>query len=149
MKVNVYNKQKNLSIPAKAVKEIVLAAISLEKYSCDEISVHFVTPKKICDLHKEYFDDPSVTDCISFPMMDSKIDIGYKILGEIFVCPQTAIDYAQKHRVCPYEECTLYLIHGLLHLMGYDDLQSEQRAKMRRAEKRYMSHLKKLHLALK
>lgn len=149
MKIQVYNKQKNLPIASQVVKKIVEAVITREKYVCDEVSVHFITSKKISELHDKYFDDPSITDCISFPMLDPKIDMGYKILGEIFVCPQTAIQYAQKHRCNPYEECTLYIVHGLLHLMGYDDLKPQERSKMRKAEKKHIDHLKKINLALK
>lgn len=148
VKIEVYNKQKNLPIPSLAVKKIVRAVIALEKNVCDEVSLHFVTEKKICELHSEYFNDASITDCISFPMDDINVNIGYRILGEVFVCPKTAVHYAQKHKSDPFAECTLYLVHGLLHLMGYDDLQPKDRAAMRRAEKRHLLNLKKLDLML-
>lgn len=147
MKINFYNKQKNLPIASQAIKKIIKAVIALEGQVCDEVSVHFVTTREICRLHAEYFNDPSTTDCISFPMDDLDDEMGYRILGEVFVCPQTAIQYAQEHASNPYDECTLYIVHGLLHLMGYDDLEPKAKAVMRRAEKRHMAHLKKLNLS--
>lgn len=138
-----------MPISSRAVKKIVVAVISLEKQVCDEVSVHFVTEKEICKLHREYLNDPSPTDCISFPMDDFVSDIEYRILGEVFVCPETAVHYAHEHASDPYLECTLYIVHGLLHLMGYDDLQPKVKAVMRKAEKRHMHNLKKLNLLLK
>lgn len=146
MKVDVFNKQKNLQVSVPAVKKIVEAVITLEKQWCDEVSISFVTTKKICELHQEYFNDPNTTDCISFPMDDESSE--YRVLGEVFICPQTAIDYTHLHGGNAYEECTLYIIHGLLHLMGYDDLEPRLKAIMRRAEKKHMTNLKKLNLHL-
>lgn len=147
MKINVSNKQKNLHIQAIDIKKIVNAVIALENQRCDEVSVHFVTTKTLCKMHEIYFDDPSKTDCISFPMDDKdEIEgIDYRILGEVFVCPETAIDYALKNQGDPYKECILYVVHGLLHLMGYDDLEPALKAKMRKAEKRHMKNLEKLN----
>lgn len=125
--IEVYNRQKSLPISSPAVKKIVGAVLALQKQACDEVTMHFVTSKKICELHEKYFNDPSTTDCISFPLDDPQTEQKYTILGEVFVCPQTAIHYAQEHGVDPYEECTLYIVHGLLHLMGYDDLEPKEK----------------------
>lgn len=138
-----------MPIPSLAVKKVVGAVIALEKQVCDEVSVHFVTEKEICKLHKKYFNDPSVTDCVSFPMDDFESVTGYRILGDVFVCPQTAVYYAQEHCSDPFLECTLYIVHGLLHLMGYDDMEPKLKAAMRKAEKKHMNNLRKLNLLLK
>lgn len=104
--------------------------------SPEEVAIYFVPEKKICQLHDQFFQDPSTTDCISFP-----IDEEY--LGEVFVCPATAIKYSAKNELDPYEEASLYVVHGLLHLMGYDDLTPKEKANMRKKEKSCMNHLKK------
>ena len=98
-------------------------------------------------LHARFFGDPSLTDCISFPM-DSEAQEGYRILGEVFVCPQVARRYAESHKGDPYWETTLYVVHGLLHLMGYDDISEKERSLMRAAEGRQMRHLEKRGLIL-
>jgi probable rRNA maturation factor len=147
VKITVYNKQKDLAISSHAVKNIVRAILALEKQACDEVAIHFVTTKAISLLHEEYFNDPSTTDCISFPM-DEESEMGYRVLGEVFVCPETAINYAQRHKSDAHDECMLYIVHGLLHLMGYDDLEPCLKASMRRAEKKHMVQLKKLNLRL-
>lgn len=149
MNIDIYNKQKDLPISSRVVKKIVKAVLALEGCLCDQIAVYFVTTKEICKLHDKYFNDPSVTDCISFPMDNFIFEIGDKMLGEVFVCPETALHYAEEHHADSFEECTLYIVHGLLHLMGYDDTNPKVKAVMRKAEKKHMDHLKKLNLILK
>ncbi len=101
--------------------------LKLLKISTQELIIHFVTEKKICEIHKKFFNDPTPTDCITFP-------IDSHTLGEVFICPKTAKIYAKEHRIHPQEELHRYIIHCLLHLIGYDDIQPQERAKMRRKE---------------
>jgi probable rRNA maturation factor len=122
------------------VKQIILE----EKQPCDEVSVHFISAKEMCRMHGHYFGDASLTDCISFPIDIDEKDEHYRVLGDVFVCPKQAIEYSHKHRLDPYVETTLYIVHGLLHLMGYDDIEKEDAAQIRKAEKRQMNKLKKL-----
>lgn len=147
MIIHIINKQKALKISSDAVKKVVELVIKGEKQTCDEVSIYFVSTKKICQLHEEFFGDPKTTDCISFPM-DGETE-EYRVLGEVFVCPETAIAYGLEHGMDPYEELTLYIIHGLLHLMEYDDIQSEDRQKIRKAENRHRNKIKKLNYRLK
>ncbi len=114
----------------------------------DEVNLHFVTTCVISSLHEEYFSDPTTTDCISFPIDGPEKRDGHHVLGEVFVCPQTAIDYCKKHGGDPSQETTLYVVHGLLHLLGYDDLSEKEKRKMRTAEKRHMKNLIKKNLSL-
>ena len=93
-------------------------------------------------MHNEFFNDPSPTDCMSFPI-DTEEDAEDCYLGDIVVCPAAALKYAD-----PYRETTLYILHGLLHLLGYDDIQPQDRKKMRRAEKTYMNYFETMGLLL-
>lgn len=140
IKVQLFDKQSDLVIDPKSVQKVVSAALALEQSQADELSVYFVDTKEICHLHEEFFDDPSVTDCISFPM-DSDKSLGYQFLGEVFVCPKTAIDYVAERGGDPYSEATLYLVHGILHLLGYDDIAEEDERVMRDKEKKIMLYL--------
>src|SRR5690606_21519279 len=141
------DQQNDLSISVLQVEKLVIECLKLEGVECDEVSIQFVDTQMICDLHHRFFNDPTVTDCISFPI-DQDGDTGYRVLGEVFVCPKTGIDYAQEHLKNPYEEISLYIIHGLLHLMGYDDI-GEDEPRMREAEKRHSAHLSASGLLLK
>ncbi|HEY5235470.1 MAG TPA: rRNA maturation RNase YbeY [Rhabdochlamydiaceae bacterium] len=116
-----------------SVRKLVMFFLQEKKVALQEVAIYFVGIRKITQLHAEHFNDPTPTDCITFPFDD-------QLLGEIFVCPKAALDYNPKK---PYEETTLYIIHGLLHLLGYDDIDSKKRALMRREEKRLMALAKK------
>ena len=154
MKVVVLNQQKDLPIRALSVKPIVKEVLATENLFTDEVTIYFVTTKEICKLRQDFFSDSSTTDCISFPMdEEGEKSSGYHILGEIFICPKTALDYMQSPQVEQtgdvYGEITLYLVHGLLHLIGYDDVEEKKRKKMRAAEARHMEHLLNKRLLLK
>jgi len=103
-----------------------------------ELSLVFLTDAALAKLHADFLDDPSTTDVITFEG-DSAIGIA----GEICVCADTAWTYAKDHRHEFATELTLYVIHGWLHLAGYDDLQPAKKRAMRRAEARAMRLLQK------
>lgn len=148
MDVCVINQQETLLLRPSVVEALASAVIEFEGIRCDEVSIHFVDVAEISDLHSQFFNDPSPTDCISFPM-DEEDEGGYRVLGDVFVCPEVAFDYAKQNNHDPLREITLYIVHGLLHLMGYDDIQDIDISEMRAAEQRHMDHLKALGLWLK
>lgn len=148
MNIDITDKQKDIKISKAAVKKIAAEVVRFEGETYDEVSIHFITNKAMCDLHDEYFDDPSPTDCISFPLDDDTPE-EFSMMGDIFICPKTAIEYSAKNpEVTPTEEVTLYVVHGLLHLMGYDDMNDKDRAQMRKAEKSHMANLRSKKLVL-
>lgn len=149
MKVSVSSRQNDLPLKSqkKKIAQIVSCVVESEKRICDEVSVFLISEKTICKMHKKFFNDPTVTDCISFPISDEE-DPGYSHLGDIFVCPETAKKYVEKHGGDPFRETTLYIVHGLLHLLGYDDMDPISKRCMRRREKKYMKLLEDKGLLL-
>jgi probable rRNA maturation factor len=147
--INVINQQTVLKISVNQVQQLVQAVITQEGEICDEVNIYFVDTPTICQLHEQFFNDPSPTDCISFPIDEEQEEGHDRLLGEAFVCPATAITYASEHQGNAYLETTLYLTHSLLHLMGYDDIEEEDINLMRQAEKRHMDNLKHMNLYLR
>jgi len=145
--VHIIQEQQDLPVAEDSIKHLVLDFIAYSKVSYDEVSIHLVSPKMICELHERFFDDPSPTDCISFPM-DEADDEGYRIMGDVFVCPETAHHYVVAHGGDVYRELTLYVVHGLLHLLGYDDLEEADIKEMRAAEASYLAQVEKSSLWL-
>lgn len=139
--IQIYNRQKDLPLSKNSVKILAQTLLTHLKAPSDQVSLYFVTQKQIAKLHEEFFQDPTPTDCISFPIDEIH-------LGEIFVCPAVALQYAKKRHLDPYEETALYVAHGLLHLLGYDDLNLSDRRIMRKKEKSCMRHLKETKVAL-
>jgi len=71
------------------------------------------------------------------------------VLGEAFICPEAAVVYCEENGGDVHEEITLYIIHTLLHMLGYDDIEPKDRTRMRQAERRWMASLQKHSLSLK
>ncbi|MFA5263391.1 MAG: rRNA maturation RNase YbeY [Opitutaceae bacterium] len=101
-----------------------------------ELSVAILTDAELALIHGDFLDDPSMTDVITF---EGQAALG--TAGEICISADAAARYAATHKRSFSEELTLYLVHGWLHLAGYDDLRPELKRAMRRAEKRAMSLL--------
>lgn len=134
-KVHIGDSQKDLPIKKRLITQIVKDLLKFLEVDCKEISIYFVTRKKMSSLHEQFFQDPSPTDCISFPL-------DHEHLGEVFVCPSVAIAYAKEKRLNPFEETILYIVHGILHLIGYDDLTPNDKKTMRRMEKKCMERIR-------
>lgn len=134
-KIYLYNAQRDLPLSLPCMRKAISFLLQELKVSTDEVSFHFVTQRKICELHKEFFDDPTPTDCITFPL-DAPDDgsSDFHILGEAFICPKTAILYGKSHHIDPHKEIYRYVVHCLLHLIGYTDIDPQERAKMKRKE---------------
>lgn len=120
-----------------------------EKVQADELSISLVDREKMSQLHQYYFADPSPTDCISFPMRIKEQWVPPIVLGEVIVCPAVALSYVQEWGGDVYEETFLYIIHGILHLMGYQDGTKALREEMVRVQKKYLRKLKERQFCLK
>lgn len=103
-----------------------------------ELSLVFLTDAALAQLHADFLDDPATTDVITF-----EGDPALGTAGEICVSADTAAGYAQAHGRDFSEELTLYVVHGWLHLAGYDDLEPRKKRVMRRAEDRAMKLLRR------
>jgi probable rRNA maturation factor len=103
-----------------------------------ELSLVFLTDAALAKLHGDFLADPSETDVITF---EGEPAAG--LAGEICVSVDTAAAYARKRKDDFSAELTLYLVHGWLHLAGYDDLQPAKKRVMRRAEARALALLRR------
>lgn len=136
MYVDVLDRQTDLPVSSSQVEKLVVSTLNYLGVTCDEVAIHLVSEKEICDLHAQFFDDPSPTDCITLPIEQTP---GYHCLGEVFVCPAVLLGEEE-----PYTEASLCIAHSILHLIGYHDHTDAMRAK----EKEVMEHLKNAGLLL-
>jgi probable rRNA maturation factor len=102
-----------------------------------ELSVTFLTDPALAKLHADYLDDPTTTDVITF---EGDETLGHA--GDICVSADTALAYSKKHDKVFAEELARYVIHGWLHLAGYDDLEPRKKRRMRAAEDRALKLLR-------
>lgn len=105
-----------------------------------EFSVAIVDDPTIAEIHRSFMEDPTPTDVITFPGNDDPVE---PLAGEVIVSADHALSAAEAHGQDPAHELALYIVHGWLHLCGFDDLSKQTRVCMRAAEKRALNHLRK------
>jgi probable rRNA maturation factor len=139
--INLSNRHPRLRIDRQAVRQVVqilddAAKRFLEGPPPGELSIVFLTDSAIARIHADFLDDATTTDVITF-----EGEPAFGTAGEICVSADTAQTYAAKHGHDFSTELTLYVIHGWLHLAGYDDLEPVKKRRMRAAEKRALTCL--------
>jgi probable rRNA maturation factor len=114
---------------------IALAATTLEAEGLHdvELSVSLVEEPEIEALHVRYLDEPGPTDVLSFPLDDAD-DEGTRVLGDVVIAPSVA---ARNNPGDPVGELRLLLVHGILHLLGYDHEDDAEKAEMWARQERY------------
>ena len=90
------------------------------------IAVHFVSIRKMAEMNMEHLDHVGPTDILTFNYSKELRQ------GELFICPKVASENATRHGVDLELELSRYLIHGLLHMVGYDDKKTVDQKNMRR-----------------
>jgi probable rRNA maturation factor len=118
------------------VRQVLRAALEVGRRPELALSVVFVGDAALARLHGRWLGDRSRTDVISFDLSDEHSEV-----GELFVSATCARRVAAERGVPAGRELALYLVHGALHLCGYDDRAERARARMRRAEKRVLREL--------
>ena len=139
--VAIANRHPRLRLDRRAVARVIHtldAEFSRAAVPPGELSLVFLTDAALAQLHADFLDDPTITDVITF---EGNSALG--TAGEICVSADTATAFAKKHRHNFSRELTLYLVHGWLHLAGYDDLAPAKKRVMRRAEARAMELLRR------
>ena len=108
------------------------AALQVGEREGLELSVVFVRDEALCELHERFLDDPTPTDVITFDLSDP----GEGPAGELYVSIDAAHRRAAEFGMAVDNELLLYVVHGTLHLCGFDDHEPDERRAMRDAEVR-------------
>ena len=109
-----------------------------------EISLTMVSPEEIRELNRDYRDVDSVTDVLSFPQFEGKEDLpeeGEICLGDVVICEDKVREQAAEYGHSYEREFTYLFVHSLLHLLGYDHMNDEEKAVMRNKEEEVMNRL--------
>ena len=131
MRVMFRNSQRLLSIDASSVTRLAEYVLKRQGAREGELSISFVRDTEIRKLYKRYFGADRATDVIAFPMGEGEFsEINPEILGDVVISVEQAVRYSKDHRSNVFKELSLYLIHGMLHLMGYNDINLNEKRKM-------------------
>lgn len=128
----------------KAANIVIEGETSASDGRSVELSIVFVGPKKIKEINRKYRNIDQVTDVLSFSETDEfNKAIPYRILGELAVCCDQVKKNARQAGVRAADELAWVIVHGILHLFGYDHETSLNDAlKMRQKEEYYLSKIK-------
>ena len=128
------------------IEEAAKVCLELEKVDSNlaEISLTFVDMEEIQQLNREYRDTDSVTDVLSFPQFESKDEFpetGEIIMGDVVICTEKAMLQAEEFGHSPEREIIYLFTHSLLHLMGYDHMEEDEKQIMRQKEEAVMNRI--------
>lgn len=132
MEIFVANEQ---DLPVDEVRLSQLARHVLEAEQVDDaaqLSVLLVGRDHIRRLNSRFAGDDYATDVLAFPMMEE--DEGSLLLGDVILCPSVGEANAGKLGHSLQEELDALIVHGTLHLLGYDHQGNDDRAKMERRQ---------------
>jgi probable rRNA maturation factor len=104
-----------------------------------ELGIVFVDDPDLARMHAEWLDDPAPTDVITFDLGDEGGGPG----GELYVSTERARAVARERGLDPIREHLLYVVHGALHLCGFDDHERRDRARMRAAERKVLAKIER------
>ncbi len=117
--------------------ETVAAALAHGKYSHLCLGLVFVNDETLTSMHSQFLSDATPTDVITFDLGDDEPGLN----GELYISVDCAVRLAAERKVPLERELALYVVHGTLHLCGFDDHEPKERAEMRKAEAVVMGEL--------
>jgi probable rRNA maturation factor len=123
----------------RKLKFIGQAVLDREKISNSELSILVTDDTRIIELNQRYFHCDRPTDVIAFPQSDTNSKSSPSVLGDVVISLDTAERQAIERNHHLEAELSYLLIHGILHLLGYDDIKSVPRRKMRAKERVYLT----------
>ena len=112
-------------ISPSRVRHLVAAALNHERVRNAMISVAFVGRSSIARINREYLRHEGPTDVISFGL--TREVRGAPAVGDIYICPEIARQNARRNGVAVSEELARLVVHGTLHVLGYDHPEDDSR----------------------
>jgi probable rRNA maturation factor len=131
--IHIFNDTHHKPIPRQKMQRVIENVLRGEKAKEASVSVVLVDDARIHAMNKEFLQHDYPTDIITFPLEDEVID------GEMYISIETASRQATEYGVSLTNELMRLAAHGTLHLVGYDDVNTEERAQMSRLEDKYIT----------
>lgn len=137
MTLALRNRQRTRALNTPLLRRIILHLLQNEFSVTEyELGFHFVAAGEMARVNEQFLQHEGSTDVITFDYGEGNAPT--ELRGEIFISIPDAVKQAREFRTTWQSELARYIIHGLLHLRGYDDLQSAKRRVMKREENRLL-----------
>lgn len=138
--LTIRNRQRNRAIDVRLLRKIATSLFDeLPQAESIELGVFLVGSPEMTRWNETFLRHEGSTDVITFDYSDYAprgASRGLRLQGEILLCVDEAVLQARRFRTTWTSELTRYLIHGVLHLLGYDDRRKMNRRRMKREEDR-------------
>jgi rRNA maturation RNase YbeY len=120
---------KNKNLLKKWLRDL----ISNEHARTGEINIIFTSDRKVLELNREYLSRENLTDIITFDYTENKV-----IAGDLFISVPRVKENAEKFKVTFKAELKRVIVHGVLHLLGYEDGNQQTKSLMRKKEDQFL-----------
>lgn len=138
MKLQIENSQSKIKIDKRMIRSTVLKILKTLDCADKEISLSFVDDQNIKQLNKQYLGKDKATNVLSFSLLEGEYgNINPQILGDIIISVETAQRDALYGKLTIDQEIDFLIIHGILHLLGYnhENTTEKETKNMRQKEK--------------
>lgn len=113
-----------------------------------DVTIYLTDNEEITALNKEWMGVEAPTDVLSFPSEEIDVDTGNQYLGDIIISTMKAAEQAETNGHKLEEECQLLVVHGMLHLFGYDHSTDVEKIEMWKAQSRILKDLRIDHITI-
>ena len=144
MNIVIVNRQRKKKINSRFLKQMAAALFMELEITEAEFGINLVGAGEMALVNETFLHHEGPTDVITFDHTEkpkAKSQKQKTLNGELFVCVDVAMAQAKQFKTSWQSEVVRYIVHGVLHLLGYDDLKPAWRGEMKRAENRLVRGL--------
>jgi probable rRNA maturation factor len=137
MNIVIANRQRVKKINLRLLQQTAAALLAELKMQTAELEIVLLGAAEMTRLNETFLRHEGPTDVITFDYLEKRKAEGGKrkrLHGEIFICVDEAVLQAKQFKTTWQSELVRYLVHGVLHLLGFDDSRTAARQKMKRRE---------------
>lgn len=146
MDISILNKQRKYPLDHVQVMDWTRRILLLQKFEDGEVSIVFVNNRRIRIYNRDYRKIDRATDVLSFPMLEGfGSELHPAFLGDVMISLEMTEVEARHYQREMSEQLLILLIHGILHLVGYDHERSDrEEKKMTRRERFVLKHIQNI-----
>jgi len=144
MNIAIANRQRTKKINTRLLRQIAAGLFAELNITGAELGINLVGAREMALVNETFLQHDGPTDVITFDHLDPEArskEQGVKLNGELFICVDVALAQAKEFKSSWQAEVVRYVVHGVLHLLGHDDLKPHLRRKMKREENRLVRRL--------
>ena len=136
------NIESEIPFPNELIERAVKAALENQSEALDsELSIVLTDDSKIRELNRDYLGIDAPTDVLSFPASETDPETGARYIGDIVISMPYAAKSAEKAGHSVESEVQLLTVHGVLHLLGHDHAENDEKERMWKAQAKILEEL--------